>query len=304
MLRLLERLAARPWFTLALLALVTAAAAAACFDFTHGRLKVGIDPATERLLPAQDADRAVLDRARAVFGDTDPVLITVRFDGGVFTAEGLAAVERYSEALKRQPGVADVFSLATAPNLLAGGEDVEVSSFTRQAADDPARIPLLAEQMAENPVYRNTLVSEDGREVAFALSLRDFDEAAFRAAGYPERLRVLAQETTGASVVRVTGAPVIKRATTEALLQTFRVTVPLVMAVIVSVLLLAFRDLRITLAGTITVSVARIWTLAVALLQVRHGRYTQAERKAQDWLTMNGRARLSPQPRRQSGGHQ
>lgn len=266
MLRLLERLAARPWFTLALLALVTAAAAAACFDFTHGRLKVGIDPATERLLPAQDADRAVLDRARAVFGDTDPVLITVRFDGGVFTAEGLAAVERYSDALKRQPGVADVFSLATAPNLLAGGEDVEVSSFTRQAADDPARIPLLAEQMAENPVYRNTLVSEDGREVAFALSLRDFDEAAFRAAGYPERLRVLAQETTGASVVRVTGAPVIKRATTEALLQTFRVTVPLVMAVIVSVLLLAFRDLRITLAGTITVSVALVWTLAVASL--------------------------------------
>lgn len=266
MLRILERLAARPWLTLALVALVTAAAAAACFDFERGELKVGIDPATERLLPAQDADRAVLDRARAVFGDTDPVLITVRFEGGVFTAQSLAAIERYSEALKREPGVADVFSLATAPNLLAGGEDVEVSSFTRQAADDPARIPQLAGQMAENPVYRNTLVSEDGREAAFALSLQRVDEAAFRAAGYPERLQALAQQTTGSTVVRVTGAPVIKRATTDALLRTFMVTVPMVMAVIVSVLLLAFRDLRITLAGTVTVAVALVWTLAVASL--------------------------------------
>ena len=266
MLRLLERLASRPWLTLTLIGLLTALAAAACFDFSKRELKIGIDPATERLLPAQDADRAVLERTRAVFGDTDPVLLTLRFDDGVFTARNLAAIEELSEQLKQQPGVADVFSLASAPNLLASGEDVEVSSFTQQAAADPSRIAQLAGQLAENPVYHNSLVSEDGREAAFALSLHDFDEAVFRAAGYPDRLLQLAREVTGVSTVRVTGAPVIKRATTDALLKTFMVTVPSVLAVIVSVLLLAFRDLRITLAGTITVSVALVWTLAVASL--------------------------------------
>lgn len=266
MLRLLERLAARPWLTLALIAVLTALAAAACFDFSKRELRIGIDPATERLLPAQDADRAVLDRTRVVFGDTDPVLLTVRFEDGVFTERNLAAIQSLSDQLKQLPGVADVFSLATAPNLLASGEDVEVSSFTQQAAADPSRIPQLAGQMAENPVYRSTLVSEDGREAAFALSLHEFDEAAFRAAGYPDRLLALSREVTGSQTVRVTGSPVIKQATTDALLKTFMVTVPSVLAVIVSVLLLAFRDLRITLAGTITVSVALIWTLAVASL--------------------------------------
>lgn len=264
MLRLLERFAARPWLTLLGMAVITLLAGVGTFDFKTRQLKLGIDPAMERLLPAQDSDRAVLERARAVFGDTDPVLLTVRFEDGVFTAANLAAVARLSDRLREQPGVTDVFSLASAPNLSASGEDVEVSSFTQQAEADPARVPLLATQMADNPVYRNTLVSADGKEAAFALSLRDFDEQAFRAAGYPERLTALAKEVSGASVVRVSGAPVIKRATADALLKTFMVTVPMVLLVIVGVLLVAFRDLRATLAGTLTVSVALIWTLAIA----------------------------------------
>ena len=267
MFALLERFAARPWRTLLLATLISLLAAAACVDFKTGQLKLGVDPALERLLPPQDADRGIYERTRATFGDTDPVLLTVRFkDGGVFTADHLARIARLSQQLGEQPGVSDVFSLASAPNMLSSGDEVEVSSFTAQAAANPARVGELAHQLADNPVYRNTLVSADGQQAAFAITLHDFDETAFRAAGYPEKLVALAHQVTGDSEVRITGAPVIKRATADALVKTFRVTVPAIFAVMVLVLLFSFRDIRLTLAGTLTVAVALLWTLACACL--------------------------------------
>ncbi len=45
---------------------------------------------------------------------------------------------------------------------------------------------------------------------------------------------------------------------------------------------------------TLTV-ICVLWTLAVAVSQLRHGRYLRAERAARDWLMTNARAHASPQ---------
>lgn len=270
MIEALERFAARPWRTLLLALALTLVAGSYCVDFKTGIPRLGVDSSLERLLPAQDADRAIYERARATFGDTDPLLLTVRFEGPavdsgtVFTAGNLARIARLTSALRELPGVTEVFSLATAPNLLASGEDVEVNTFTQQAEADPARIPELARQLMANAVYRNTLMSADGHEAAFAISLQDFDEDAFRAADYPERLLALARQVSGSSTVRITGGPVVRRASADALIKTFKTTVPAVFLVLIGVLLFAFRDLRLMLAGTVMVAVAMTWTLAIA----------------------------------------
>ena len=263
MLTVLLRCAARPWLTLAFGALLTAFAASQFFDWRTGQLTLAVDPALERLLPAQDADRAVYERAREVFGDTDPVLLSVRFESEVFAADHLARVATLAQRLRELPGVSDVFSLQSAPNLVAEGEDLEVSSFTDQAAARPEAIPQLAQQLAANPIYGNTLVSRDGREAAFALTLRGVDEATFRRNDYPDRMRAVALEVVPGATVRVTGAPVIKRATADSLLATLAFTLPAVFVVIALVLLFAFRDLRLVLAGTLTVGVSLVGTLAL-----------------------------------------
>ena len=265
MLNFLLRCAARPWLTLLFGMLLTAAAALQCLDWKTGELKLAVDPAMERLLPAQDADRAVYDRAREAFGDTDPVLMSVRFEQSVFQADNLAKIAELAAHLRELPGVSDVFSLESAPNLLSNGDALEVSSFTAQAAANPERIAELQAQLIANPIYGNTLVSRDGKETAFALTLRDVDEASFRAEGYPERMVQTALQVVPNAEVRITGAPVIKRATADALLATLAFTLPAVFAVIVLVLMFAFRDLRLVLAGVITVSVSLIGTLALLI---------------------------------------
>lgn len=263
MLNFLLRCAARPWITLALGGLLTLVAASLCVDWQTGTFKLKVDPAMERLLPAQDADRAVYERAREVFGDTDPVLLSVRFEGGVFTAQHLAQIADIAATLKDLPGVSDVFSLASAPNLTTEGDALEVSSFTAQAASHPERIDALRAQLAANPIYGNTLMSRDGNEAAFALTLRGVDETTFRLNDYPDRMVQAVQAVVPAAVVRVTGAPIIKRATADSLLATLAFTLPAILVVIIVVLLFAFRDVRLVLAGAITVGVSLVGTMAL-----------------------------------------
>ncbi len=263
MLNFLLRCAARPWITLALGALLTAFAALQCWDWQAGSLKLQVDPAMERLLPAQDADRAVYDRVRETFGDTDPVLLSLRFTDGVFTAKNLAQIAVIAKQLRALPGVSDVFSLDNAPNLLQQDDALEVSSFTAQAAANPNRIGELAAQLRDNPIYGSTLVSRDGNEAAFAITLRDVNEATFRLNNYPDRMVEVAKAAAPEASVRVTGAAVIKRATADSLIATLRFTLPAVLVVIISVLLVAFRDLRLVLAGAITVGVSLVGTMAL-----------------------------------------
>lgn len=265
MLNFLLRCAARPWVTLVLGGLLTLAAAALCIDWTTGQARLLVDPAMERLLPAQDDDRAVYERTREVFGDTDPVLLSVRFDDGVFVAENLAHIAALANRLREMPGVSDVFSLESAPNLVTDGDALEVSSFTEQAADDPSdrRLAQLREQLEGNPIYGNTLVSGDGKEAAFALTLGGLDEAGFRLNNYPDAFVSVVNEVVPGAQVRITGTAVIKRATADALLSTMAFTLPAVFAVIVLVLLLAFRDLRLVLAGAIAVGVSLVGTMAL-----------------------------------------
>ena len=261
--RLTGFLARQPWLPMLLVLVVTLAAAASCFD-AEGRLRITVDPSTEKLLPQDDADRLSFEHLRATFGDTDAVLLAVRFEP-VWSADHLGAIARLSAALRRVDGVSSVYSLASAPNLLASGEDIEVSSFTEQAAADPASVPALAQAFERNPVYRGTLVSADGRYAALVVSLEGVDEVRFLRQNYERRFREIAAKETGSSEIHVTGAPVIKAATTLALLDTLAFTMPTIYGLIVVLLLIAFRSLRAMLTAVVGVSIAMIWTLASAV---------------------------------------
>lgn len=259
---LIDFLARRPWLPLLFVALATVAAGLSVFD-DDGRLRIAIDPSTEKLLPEGDDDRRVFERLRETFGDSEAILLAVHFEP-VFSAENLARIDALTQALLQVEGVKSVFSLATAPNLLASGDEVEVSSFTQQAAAAPERAPALAQALARNAVYRGTLVSADGRYAAFIISLEGVDEVRYLRGAYSQRLRELAERETGGAEVHITGSPVIKAATTAALLDTLSFTIPTIYGLLVVLLLLAFRSVRATAAALLSVTVALIWTIATA----------------------------------------
>ncbi|HUS24229.1 MAG TPA: MMPL family transporter [Candidatus Binatia bacterium] len=259
-----EWVARRPWWTVIAVLLLSVAAALTCFDPGTGRLRIELDPSTDRLLPAASADRVVYQRLRRTFGDSDAILVAVGFDP-VFTAEHVAKIAALSDRFGELPGVTRVFSLATAPNLVADGDSVDVASFAAQAAAHPERIAQLPAQLAANPIYKGVLVSDDGRVASFALSMSDVDDAAFLDTGYGERIRRIVREVAGDAPVWITGGPVVKAATTGALLHTLRRLVPAIFLVMAAVLYVAFRSLRAMLVSVVAIGIALLWTMATAV---------------------------------------
>ena len=263
--RWVQWLSRHPYRVIAVCALISLGALLACFDPLTLQPRLIIDPAIEHLLPAGDADRAVAERVRENFGDADAVIVAVKF-GAIFTPENLGRIDQITQRLRGLEGVRAVVSLATVPNLLAQGEDLEVSSFTEQAQRDPALIKQFPHQLAANPLYNGTLVSRDGTVTSFAVVMGDVSEAEFLSRDYSNQIRSIVREVAGDDEVWITGTPVGRAATTMALIKTLKFTIPAVFGVILLLLLIAFRSLRAMLVAAATVGTALLWTMASAVL--------------------------------------
>lgn len=261
--RLLSKLAAHPLGVIGAVLALSVLAALTLFDPRTLQIRLQVDPSLERLLPPQDDDRALFDRVRTQFGETDPVLLAVDF-GNVYTAENIGRIDRLTRKLAELDGVRQVVSIANVQNPVADEFGIDLSTFAAQAQADPDSVAGFAQQVADNPIYRDALVSENGAVAAFALTLTDLDEVRFRTEDHTGRIRALAREITGAERVWVTGSPVIKAATTDAILRTLKFTIPAIFVLLVVLLLLAFRSLPAVLFAALTVALAVLWTLAVA----------------------------------------
>ncbi|MGB0955210.1 MAG: MMPL family transporter [Panacagrimonas sp.] len=262
---LIRGIARQPrWSVLCVLAL-SALAATQVYDVRSRSFNFTVDASTEALLPESSADRQVFDKVRQTFGGTDAVLMALRLEP-LFTAQNMARIEALTTGLSQIPGVRDVFSLGTAPNLLATGLDIDISSFTRQAVNNPEAIAQFEQQIRDNPLYSGSLVSADGRYTMFAIALDQVGEERFRSEHYTQKFREMAQDITGSPEVLLTGSPVIKAASTDALLRTLMITVPSIYGLIVVLLLFAFRCVRATFAVVLTISIALLWTGASAVM--------------------------------------
>jgi len=259
--RLTLWLARHPLWVILSVVVLSFAALLSCLDPITGRPRLAVDASMDNLLPPSSADRTVFDRAQALFGDTESILVAVTLDP-VFTAENLKRVTALNERFRELPGVDRVFSLATAPNLMQAGADLDVRTFTQQAAEEPARIAEFRTQLDNNPVYKGTLVSQDGRTTAFAISLSGVTEQMLLDFGYPVQIRAIVREIAGDVPVWITGGPVVKTATTRALLDTLMFTIPLIFGLMALVLMIAFRSLRAVLVCMVTVGIALLWTVA------------------------------------------
>jgi len=263
--RLIRWLAEHPLYCVFATLLLSALAFGIVYDLKAQRLRLTIDPTIERLLPEKGEDRAVFERARETFGDSDAVLVAVTLDE-VFTPDGIRRIDELTRRFGELPGVRQATSLANVSNPHAQGDLLEVSSFAAQASADPAQIKEFPRQIAANPIYRDALVSKDGKTVAFAISLGDLSEEAFRRQDYTGKIRDLAREVTGSERIWITGGPVIKAATVDALINTLSFTLPAVLALIVLMLLMVSRSFYAMLVGATTIVIALLWTMATAVL--------------------------------------
>ncbi len=121
-------------------------------------IKVDTDP--ENMLPADQADRVLYNRAKQDFGIHDLIVLGITDEAGMFRPDTLGRVARVVERLLGIHGVitADVISLTTTDDVRSKGGLLEVRPLMIRPPESEAESAALRAAIADNPLFTDKRV--------------------------------------------------------------------------------------------------------------------------------------------------
>ena len=264
--RFLDRLVDHPWVVVVVALAITALAFSETIDLSERRVNVAIDSSIENLLPAEGEALKVYTTVRDKFIGDD-VLIVVWITEDLFTPERLAALKALTRGIADVDGVNVVDSLASATYVRAEDDFTEIGPFLDNLPADMATAQGLKGDALENPLYRGTLVSADGRGAVLAVHFDpDLDTDAL--GGRVDAIAAMTADTATDGQSFVTGPIVARLETGRTLFSDVQLVFPLA---VVATLLVSMFGLR-TLAGiTLPLVVNAVSLLVTMAIFIRTG---------------------------------
>ncbi|MBN1343474.1 MAG: MMPL family transporter [Phycisphaerae bacterium] len=136
-----------------------------------------LDASAETLVLEDDQDLRYARLIGRRYGQEDFLVVTYTPNGDLFSGETLAALRRLRDELSRLEHVSSVRSILDVPLIESGRVSIESlkdgTATLESATVDQAEA---AAELRQSPLYRNLLVSPDGRTTALQVVLED-DEA-------------------------------------------------------------------------------------------------------------------------------
>ena len=246
------------WIVLGLAALVTAFLA-----FQVANLRVVIDPNAN--LPRHHPYVETTEQIEKTFGAKHVIVIAITPKAGdVFQPPVLTKVQRITAALLATPGVAkgSLLSLAArrAKNIAGTPDGMDVRPLMETVPRTPQDLAALRRAVRANPVYLNTIVSNDERTTAVVAEFAE-EAGGFRAMVAKAR-RVADRERDGSVEIVVGGFPVYL-AEIEGYSQRMAFLFPLAVLIIGLIHYEAFRTVQALVLPLVTALLAVVWGLGV-----------------------------------------
>lgn len=257
----------RAWWCIAIVMLLSAAAIATVVNPRTGELRITVDPSLERLLPKNDPDLAFYRANKHIFGGDDAVVIALRPTGNtqILKPSSLNRIKDLSLELAELGSVQSVVSIATAPAVQITEDVIYFGNITEQL--EGAFYSQEAKQtIIQNPLYRNTLITDDGTIGTVIVSLRDISDTELLDSNLVPQIRSMLKELEPHFESWVTGGLVVKNDTADALFTELAKAMPLILLILAALLFIAFRTIRAVVLPLLTILVGLLWTMALMVL--------------------------------------
>ena len=132
-----------------------------------------VDLSDKGFLHESDPARITYDRFVRQFGGDATVLLALETDD-VFNLEFLARLRKLHEALEEIPQVEKVTSIINARNTYGREDELVVEDLLEDWPRNDADLARIREQVFSNPLFRNTLVTEDDRVTTLVVDLERY----------------------------------------------------------------------------------------------------------------------------------
>lgn len=161
----------RRWLVLAAVAMIAA-------GFASGLPRLTTDFSNEAFLHPNDPGLKRYEDFKELFGRDDVTVIAIETKE-LFSLEALARIKSlHEEITEKVPHLNKVTSLVNARYTYGDGDRLVVEGLMERWPRSPADLRALKARAMANPLYRNLLISEDGRVTAIVIEISAFSSDA------------------------------------------------------------------------------------------------------------------------------
>src|SRR5262245_7829905 len=217
----------------------------------------------ESVLPAGDPAVAFYEEVRRQFGSDDVGVIGM-LGSDVFSPDTLTKIARVTTALGKLPGVQKVLSITNTRDVAA--DVFNPPPLLPKIPPSPEDVEALRAKLTAVPLYRENLVSRDGRGAAITVFFEPLSDAQYAALGLDARIEEILAGAKGPEQFYYTGAARVKQAALQLMRRDLVFFTPIALGVVILSLWISFRTKRGVILPLTAVSIALVWTLGVLVL--------------------------------------
>lgn len=227
------------------------------FSSMFPAIRIDTDP--ENMLREDEPIRVFHQKVKREFGINELIVLGIVREEGIFQKDSLHRIKRITDEILKLKGVIadDVMSLTVTNNVVADGGILNVRPPMAEVPESREDIERLKKEVLDNPLFRDRLVSSDGRGAVIYIPIESKDIA--HEVG--EKIKALYEREQGPEKYYMAGLPIAEDTFGYEMFIQMAVVAPMAGGLIMIILFVIFRRISLVIPAMIISMLSVIWTM-------------------------------------------
>ncbi|HDO36048.1 MAG TPA: RND transporter [Nitrospirae bacterium] len=231
------------------------------FALQFPRIKIDTDP--ENMLRKDEPVRIFHDKVKKDFGIKELIVLGIVRDDGIFHRDTLEKIKTLTDGIMKIKGVIadDVVSLSVTNNVVAKDGTLYVRPPLVEVPGTEKGIERLKKEVLDNPLFKDRLVSSDGKGAAIYIPIESKDIA--HEVG--KKIKALYEKEKGPEKYYLAGLPIAEDTFGYEMFLQMGLFAPMAGLLLMVVLFVIFRRISLVIPPMILAMFAVIWTMGAMI---------------------------------------
>ena len=221
--------------------------------------KIQIDTDPENMLKENEPIRVFHQQVKSDFGIDELIVLGIVREEGIFHTDSLEKIKKLTDEIIKIKGVIsdDVMSLTVTNNVVAGGGTLNVRPPMLDVPRTDGDLEKLKIEVLDNPLFKDRLVSSDGKGAAIYIPIESKDIAH----DVGEKIKEIYSKQQGPENYYMAGLPIAEDTFGNEMFIQMGVVAPMAGGLIMIVLLIIFRKIVLVIPTMVISMLSVIWTM-------------------------------------------
>ncbi|MEW6108913.1 MAG: MMPL family transporter [Nitrospirota bacterium] len=233
----------------------------ALFAFQFPKIKIDTDP--ENMLRKDEPIRIFHQNVKKDFGIEELIVLGIVRDDGIFQQDSLERIKRITDEILKIKGVIadDVVSLTVTNNVVAKNGILNVRPPMIEAPKTQEDIERLEKEILDNPLFKDRLVSSDGKGAAIYIPIENKDIAH----DIGEKIKAIYTKEKGQEKYYMAGLPIAEDTFGYEMFIQMAFTAPLAGGLLMLVFFIIFRRFSLVVPPMMVAMLSVAWTMGALI---------------------------------------